>query len=317
MSRMGFAFLPFLCLTASLFSCTGKEVHHNYFVYAYGTYWDIHLYEGNDADCAELADFVVSSSRLFDTTDLGEAPSGLNALNKTHDYVQVDPLVREALQKAIAYEEETGGAFNYHVGELTSLWISALEKGEVLSDEVREDALTKAKATRAEINGDSVRRIGEGIIDLNAMSKGFCCSKIKEKLEAKGFTKYFVNAGSSSLLIGENHSSDGTMKVGLSDAEGRYFKTKNAAVSCSSVSRQSYEIGGATYSHIVDPFTGKAKAKYQAVYLCGDDACDLDAYSTAAMVSDLGFASILEGKGISYAYVEKGTVTYESEGFLA
>ncbi len=307
-----------LCpLSGLLFSCAGESVHHNDLVYGYGTFWDIHLYEGSQEDCDEIARFISSSSALFDVTDLGGGDKGLHALNESEDFVELDPMVIEALTLAKQYEKDTGGAFNYHIGTLTDLWLSSLEKGALPEEEERLAAFEEAKATSVEIEGSKAKRVGEGKIDLNALSKGYCCLKIKEKLAAKNITKYLVNGGTSSILIGENSSESGTVKVNLEDAPGRYFHVRNQAVSCSSSSRQAYVIGGVTYSHIVNPFTGLAKANYQAIYLAGEDACLLDAYSTAAMTGDITFASSLEEKGIRSAWVNDGEVVYATDGFLA
>ena len=310
--RIGLFALPLLCYALS--SCQGSNTHHQDSCYAYGTFWDIHLYEGSKSDLEEIKGFISKTSSLFDVTDLGGSPKGLSALNKSDGFVELDPLVIDCLQKAMNIEEESGGAFNYHLGALTDLWISSLEEGEIPESSLVEEKLEEAKATSVEISGSKARRIGKGKVDLNAISKGYCALKIQESLKEKGFTKYLINGGSSTLLIGENHSSSGSVKVTLSDAPSRYFEAKNCAVSCSSTSRQTYEGG---YSHIVSPFTGQAKSFYQAVYLRGSDPCSLDAYSTAAMVSDLDFAQVLESKNIDCAYVNEGKVTYESKGFLA
>ena len=305
---------PILLLLGLLSSCS--SVHHALSAYGYGTAWTIHLYQGSEADCQRIADFVSSSSRYFDVSESGGGEKGLYALNHSEDFVELDPMVIEALGKAIELERETQGAFCYHLGEVTDLWISCLEKDELPAEEELSAALSRAKETSVEISGTRAKRIGRGKIDLNALGKGYCCEKIRESLREKGISKYLVDGGTSSILIGENSGSSGEVKVILADAPSRYFMAKNASVSCSSSTRQEYEIGGVRYSHIVDPKSGQAKVVYDAVYLRGDDPCALDAYSTAAMVSPVGFAKTLEEKGISCAYVQEGKVVYETDGFL-
>ena len=310
-------FLLTLAISSSLFSCSNGMIHHNYVAYGYGTFWDIHLYEGTGEECKSLGYDVNASSPYFDVTATGQIEGGLNRLNATHDYVTLDPMVIEALQKAEQLRVETEGAFDYRLGNLTDSWIACLEQGKALEPSIRDDLLYKALSTSVEINGHQARRLGEGKIDLNALSKGYYCNKIKETLVKLSYTKYLVNAGTSSLLIGEKGSGDGTVRVIMSDTGGRdSFHVKNVFVSCSSINRQHYEIEGKTYSHIVDPSTGEAISKYQAVYLVGQDGCALDAYSTAAMVRDLDFGKSLENKGIKIAYIRDSKVLYATSGFL-
>lgn len=314
--KIRFLFLP-LVYALLLFACSNGVTHHNYIAYGYGTIWDVHLYEGTSQECEQLARDINESSRYFDVTETGMIEGGLNKLNQTNDYVTLDPMVIEALRKAEAIRVETEGAYDYRLGDLVDAWLSCLEEGKLLDESTRISLLEKALATSVAINGNQAKRNGEGKIDLGGLAKGYCCQKLKETLDSKGYSKYLVNGGTSSLLIGEKGSGDGTVRVIMSDAEEETsFHAKNASVSCSSVNRQHYEIGGITYSHIIDPCSGLALSKYRAVYLLGDDPCALDAYSTAAMVRDLDFAEFLEGKGIKAAYVKDGSVIYASEGFL-
>ena len=299
-----------------LCGCSNKLIHHQATAFGYGTSWEIHLYEGSQDDCQEIADFIASTSSLFDVTELGRNSKGISALNKTYEFVELDPMAIECLLYARDAEVFTGGAFSYHIGDLSDLWNAALKKGEIPSEKDIKDALDKDSNTYVEIQNYEARRIGEAKIDLNGISKGLCCFKIEEKLKKKGITKYFVNGGSSSLLIGENDSQNGDVKVTLADAPSRSFQAKNISVSCSSVSRQSYEIGGKAYSHIINPLTGMAISNYQAVYLRGEKSYMLDAYSTAAMVLPTSFTSFLTDKHIDYAYVENGEVTHATSGFL-
>ena len=313
---MCFLSLP-LVLGAVLSACSNGIVHHNYIAYGYGTVWDVHLYEGTNQECEDLARDINESSQYFDVTETGTIEGGLNKLNQSNEFVTLDPMVIEALEKAEAIRVETEGAYDYRLGNLTDAWLSCLKEGRLLEESTRISLLEKALATSVEINGNQAKRKGEGKIDLGGLAKGYCCRKLKETLDSKGYSKYLVNGGTSSLLIGEKGSGDGTVRVIMSDAEEETsFHAKNASVSCSSVNRQHYEIDGVTYSHIIDPSNGMAVSKYQAVYLLGEDACALDAYSTAAMVRDLDFAEFLEEKGIKVAYINEGSVVYATEGFL-
>lgn len=303
-------FLPILSM--GLFSCS-SPVHHLEYVYAYGTTWEIHLYEGEKLDAENLASFVSSSSSILDLDSRVEG--GIGLLNQ-QGQVKADPFLLDAINLASEVTALSKGSFSISLGKLTSSWLSSLEKGEALSEEVVSSLLEEAKQTHLKIEGDVIYKIGDGQIDLGAIGKGVCLDKIKIKLDELGIKKYLINAGSSSLLIGENSSPSGEVKVNLDDLKGKYFQAKNIAVSCSSISRQKYEIGGKVYSHIIDANTGFASAKHQAAILVGEKAGLLDGLSTCLM--NLGESELeeFEKEGIKGALIDKEGLVYASEGFL-
>ena len=303
-------FLPILSM--GLFSCS-SPIHHLEYVYAYGTTWEIHLYEGEKLDAENLASFVSSSSRILDLDSRVEG--GIGLLNE-QGQVKADPFLLDAINLASEVEALSKGSFSISLGKLTSSWLTSLEKGEALSEEVVSSLLEEAKQTHLKIEGDVIYKIGDGQIDLGAIGKGLCLDKIKIKLDELGIKKYLINAGSSSLLIGENSSPSGEVKVNLDDLKGKYFHAKSIAVSCSSISRQKYEIGGKIYSHIIDANTGLASAKHQAAILVGDKAGLLDGLSTCLM--NLGESELkeFEKEGIKGALIDKEGLVYASEGFL-
>lgn len=303
-------FLPILSM--GLFSCS-SPIHHLEYVYAYGTTWEIHLYEGKKADAENLASFVSSSSSILDLDSRVEG--GIGLLNQ-QGQVKANPFLLDAISLAREVEALSKGSFSIFLGKLTSSWLTSLEKGEVLSEEVVSSLLEEAKQTHLKIEEDVIYKIGDGQIDLGAIGKGLCLDKIKIKLDELGIKKYLINAGSSSLLIGENSSASGEVKVNLDDLKGKYFYAKNMAVSCSSISRQKYEIGGEVYSHIIDANSGSASAKHQAAILVGDKAGLLDGLSTSLM--NLGESELkeFEKEGIKGALIDKEGLFYASEGFL-
>lgn len=304
-----------LGLSLGLFSCQTSYVHLFSYVYAYGTTWEIHLYEGEQSNLDDISSFITSSSRVLDL-DAWECKNGIYALNSIGQ-IDAHPFLLEAIKLGLEVEKDTHEAYSITIGELSAAWLTALEEGHTLEQETVDDLLEKAKGTSLTIEGEKVTKVGEGTIDLGSLGKGLCLDHVASYLKEKNITKYLINGGTSSLLIGENHAADGKTKVSLIDAKKKAFYAKNEAISVSSISRQSYEIGGVTYSHIVDPRTGIPALENDALCLRGQDAGLLDAYSTAYLVLGEDYLSELEGKGIAYCLMKGGEVQRESQGFFA
>ena len=304
-----------LGLSLGLFSCQATYVHLFSYVYAYGTTWEIHLYEGEKSNLDDISSFITSSSRILDL-EASECKNGVYALN-SKGQIDADPFLLEAIKLGLEVEKDTHDAYSISLGELSASWIEALEEGHTLGQDIVDDLLKKAKDTSLTIEGETVTKAGEGLIDLGSLGKGLCLDHVSRYLKEKNITKYLINGGTSSLLIGENHALDGKTKVSLIDAKKKAFYTKNEAISVSSISRQSYEIDGVIYSHIVDPRTGIPTLEDDALCLRGQDSGLLDAYSTAYLVLGEDYLSELDGKGIAYCLMKDGEVKDESQGFFA
>jgi len=315
MSRNNLRLLPLpFALLAGLFSCSNSGTHIVEYAYAYGTNWEIHLYEGSKDDALEIVDYINKTSRLLDV-DASASKGGIYTLNAAGE-VDADPFFLEALKLGLEVEKEGHGAFCISVGALTDAWLSALEDGHVLEEAKRDALLSQAKSTTITIEGNHVSKSGNGKVDLGSIGKGLCLDGVSSILKGKGITRYFVNAGTSSLLFGLNPGNEQGVKVNLSDAKGRYFYAKDCAVSNSSVSRQRYEIDGVVYSHIIDARDGSAHLSYDALCLRGERAGYLDGLSTAYLALGEEYVSELEEKKIDYAFMKGGEVVHASPSFI-
>ena len=297
-------FLLALCSTG-LFSCA--KTHHVAYVYAYGTNWEVHLYEGSAQDKEDIASFVRKTSQLIDP-NASAIPDGVYALNQGNP-VQLDPFVSDALKRSQEYEKKAEGGLCFRLGALTRLWEECLKEKTVPSKEERFALLLDAEETSVTEKDGYTQKIGDGEYDLGALGKGLCLEYLKDILKEKGITDYFINGGTSSLLFGKR-----PVKVYLDDAPGKSFAAQECAVATSSNSRESTVINGVTYSHVIDPKTGEAKTPYDACCLKGNDAAELDAYATAGMVLGSSFLNSLEN--VEYALIKGGQVVDASQGFL-
>ena len=300
--------------SAGLCSCVSQGKHFVNYAYGYGTTWEIHLYQGEAKNGEEIVSYINDTSKILDRNQT-DCKNGVYVLNKAGK-VEADPFLLEAFALAETIKAASRGAFSITIGSLTEAWLSSLEEGKVLEETRKEALLEEARGTQISIEGNLVTKTGKGTVDFGAIGKGLCLDHIEKMLKEKGITQYLINAGSSSLLVGEAPEGDGSIKVSLSDAKGKYFRAKNCAISASSIAKQRYVIDNKTYSHIIDPRTGDAHVEGQGLYLKGTGAGLLDGLSTAYMVLGKDYLSELEKQGALYAYVENGEVSHASQGFI-
>lgn len=148
-------------------------------------------------------------------------------------------------------------------------------------------------------------------LELGGIGKGIAADSIAQLLRDNGFVFGYVSVGGSSLVMLANAARMSDEDRGLFDVSvvdpygGGYYYSylcRDVAVSTSGNYRNSYELGGRTYSHII----GKDGVPYDTdvvtASLFGPSAALCDAYTTAMCVMGtqggaVGFAEKPEGYG--------------------
>ncbi len=151
-------------------------------------------------------------------------------------------------------------------------------------------------------------------LELGGIGKGVAADEVAALLKENGFEFGYVSVGGSSLVMLANAARMTSGKEGLFDVSvidpyngGHYFRhyCRDVAVSTSGNYRNSYIVGGRTYSHII----GKDGVPYDTgvvtASLFGPSAALCDAYTTAMCVMGMagGEASDFATKLKNYRYV--------------
>ena len=282
MKNKGFllGFLPFLLISCSK---NANPIESKFF--GFDTYVDIKLYDGSKEDLSELENIFSTYDKLSDNYKERDV-TNLYTINNTNENVVVDEKLYQMLQ--VSFEAKNKGAtyFDPLCGSLAKKWKEAISNKQVLADDVISNELTKINNTTFSfLDSNTVKRDGEAELDLGGIAKGYALDLVHFYLSGTKTRKYLINAGSSSILLGEKNSNSGYFNVGINDLNGAYLKLKNCFISTSSKSVQGVTIDGVTYSHIVNPVTGSAINKNDAVIVVSDCGYYSDALSTSMMMN--------------------------------
>lgn len=278
----------------------------------YGTYVSFSLYEGNNENVNDIKEIIKKYDVLSDNYQEREL-TNVYTINHTNDEVTVSTELYNLLETSFLIMNEAE-YFNPLLGSLNEKWKEALKNKEILSETVVNEELTKINNSSFSLNGDNkVQRLGEALIDLGGIAKGYLLDKVKEYLVSKNISKYLIDAGRSSILLGEKEGGEDFV-ISISDLNHKRIRLKNSVLSTSGTSEQHVIINGNTYSHIVNPFTGSALAQYDAIIVISDLAYKGDALATSLMNNTIEEIKEIENNSnIKVIVAKDGEVLYKNE----
>ena len=251
------------------------------------------LFEGEEKNLQDVYDILSYYDRLSDNY-LARDIFNVYTINQTNDEVTVEPGLYQLLQTSISVSEVAKN-YNALCGSLSKKWKESLAKKEVLSQTVIDEELNKMNLTSISFLDDNkVKRSGESEIDLGGIAKGYALDKTLDYLQENELKHYLLNAGSSSILLGEKTSDNGYFTIQLEEIPSKFLKLKNCFISTSSISKQGVKIGDTTYSHIINPSNGSAININDAVIVVTQSGYLGDTLSTSMMNNTIEEIEILE-----------------------
>ena len=308
-AKLSLLLLPLI----SLVSCSsGKEISRKSFYF--DTYTETRLYEGKESNLNDINQIFSKIDKLTDNFDERNI-NNIYTINKTNENVVVEPELYDILSLSFSTSLSSLNYFNPLCGSLSKKWKESLNTKQVLSETVINEELEKMTNTHLELlDNNTVQRTGESEIDLGAVAKGYALDKAKEYLDAQSIKKYLVDAGSSSILLGEKEGGK-NFNIKVSNLANSYFELKNCFISTSSLTRQVVEIEGQKYSHIVNPTTGSAINVHEAVIVISDVGYIGDILSTDFVNESLDSIKQLEQQfSVKTIVIDNNQISYKTEG---
>ena len=301
--------LPLIIIPLS--SCQ-KEIKRNSFYF--DTYTETRLYEGSENDLSEINKIFSKIDKLTDNYRERDI-NNVYIINNTTENVQVEPELYEVLKASFCNCLDPLHDYNPLRGSLSKKWKNSLENKVILDQETINLELTKMVSTSVSfLEENNVKKTGEAEIDLGAVAKGYALDKVKQYLDSKNYTKYLVDAGSSSILLGEKNGGK-DFKIRISNLDNTFLLAKNCFISTSSYDKQAVEIDGVNYSHIINPVNGSAINENDAVIVISNKGYLGDILSTAFINESIDSIKELEQHfEVKTIVIKNKTMLYKNEG---
>jgi len=282
-------------------------------VFCFDTAIDIRLFEGEKQNLNDIENIFSYYDKISDNYKQRDV-NNVYLVNNTNDDVLVDETLYSMLQKSFALKEEIR-YFNPLCGSLAKKWKESLKSLQILDETTIQSELNKMNNSSVLFKDNNlIQRLGGAEIDLGAVAKGFALDEVKKYLDSKSFSKYLINSGYSSILLGQKQSDDGLFSVGLSDIDNAYLKLSNCFVSTSGVSTQGVKIDNQIYSHIVNPYTGSAINNYDTVIVISSSGYLGDAISTSFMLSSIDeIKQVEQAQNVKAIAIKDKNIVYKNE----
>src|ERR1039458_5318373 len=234
---------------------------------------------------------------LEDQLSLFRASSEIADLNAraAREPVRVTPTLFALLRQAQKLSEESCGAFDITIAPLVRCWGFMGGMGRMPSAEEVAEVRAKVGMGLVQLRPEdfTVRFAREGVmLDLGAIGKGYAIERAAEVLREAGVTSALLHGGTSTVQAIGRPPGEEFWKIAIEtpspskDTPPSLLATvllKDEAMSVSGVSGNSFEVGGRTFGHIIDPRTGGPAQGTVLAAVVLPSATETDALSTALL----------------------------------
>lgn len=259
--------------------------------YFFDTYVNSRFYNANNNVLDDIYKLLSEYNGLTDNYKASTIQTSVFEINESNEKIEISKNAYNMYLKVKELQTLSLNYFNPLIGNLSKLWKESLAKKEVLSETTISSELLKINSSSFELSTENskyyIQRNGEAKLDLGAFAKGYSLDVLKEYLLNNNLKNYLIDAGNSSILLGEKPDNNGYFTVGLRDISNAYLELKNCFIGASGVSVQGVKINSTMYSHIINPFNGSAVNYYDYVFVKGDNGALCDILSTSFMMMDI------------------------------
>lgn len=246
-----------------------------------------HLAEAAEAAFEEIDRLDRQMSNYAETSEL----TYINR-NAARQEVIVEKELFDFLKASLDFSRATEGSFDITVGPLMKAWGFFDNKGRVPDATEIKGLMTHVgfKHVIPNEKTHSIRFDREGVeIDLGGIAKGYAVDRAAEILKASGVTSAFISSGSSSICAIGSPPGEKAWPVDVNDPLDRSHKLdridlKDSSISTSACREKTFEAGGKTYCHIMDPRIGRPIEGLISATIITNSGVEAEALSKALMV---------------------------------
>jgi FAD:protein FMN transferase len=286
-----------------------------------GTTYHIKLVipEGSDLKPEELRQLIEQRFAEIDAKLSNyRQDSEISRLNqqRTSDWLPISAEIAELIGIARQVYQKSAGCYDLTVKPLFDLWGFSRHQGKVPEQAAIDQVLPHLGLAKVEVDpaGPRLRKQDpELAIDLSSIAQGYTVGSVARLLEQKDITNYMVEIGGEMQVKGHKPSGEPwRIAVEKPTPFSREVlkilairQESGTAVMTSGTYRNFFEEQGHSYSHILDPRTGRPVDHHLlSVTVMHDDPTWADAWSTALLClgEEQGFR-LAEDEGLRALFV--------------
>ena len=244
--------------------------------------------------------------------------SRFNGSSET-DWIDVSSETAKVIKRALDISEQTGGAFDITIGPLVDLWHFGPDNKnskEIPSEQSISDAkeLVGYQKIAVRLDPPAVKKsAGDIRIDLSAIAKEYAVDRVANLLDSLELENYMIVVGGETRVRGvKNDDSPWSIAIEKPDPKtmgkfDRLAQLSTGALASSGDYRNFFVVDGVTYSHTIDPKTGKPVTPHlTSASVLADDCMTADAFATAALVLGKDDATdLLDDLGMQYHLITR------------
>jgi thiamine biosynthesis lipoprotein len=237
-----------------------------------------------------LADIEAKLSIHRDDSEI----SRINA-QETTDWLPVSGEIAQLVSIAHTVYEHSDGCYDLTVKPLFDLWGFSRHENRIPAQEEIDALLPHVGMPLLEVDaaGLRIRKKDPMLkIDLSSIAQGYSVGVVARRLEALGINNYWVEIGGDMMVKGRKANGQ-HWRVGIETPKPLTLELQQivdnreqngVAVMTDGTRRNSFEENGQTYSHILNPKTGRPVIHdLRSVTVMHDDPTWADAWDTALL----------------------------------
>lgn len=275
---------------------------------------------------SELLKQIERYSKVVSTYD---PKSEISQINKTNCYpseaLTISRELYDFLRQAASIQKKSGGAFNIAMGELIQLWAKCEKKGREPFPRNIEFALKGVKAGfrvwKRKKAGRFLERRGDMQFQFDAIAKGYIMDQAaRAAMKTKGCRGLKLDIGGEIIVLGSLVRTIAIANPQRPEDNAKALTTvrlKNLSIATSGGYERPMKIGAKTYSHILDPRTGRPASGVLSATVISASNATADALATTLCVltPKEGIALIEKHTDAVALIIDKDGKQYRSHGF--
>lgn len=261
--------------------------------------------ESSEAFIAPVSDIVTGLDETISRFKEGSAVYLFNEEGKTSDEIVIE--IISSVQKI---SEDSDGAFDITVGELSDLWSIGKEGEKIPTEKEIARVLRKVGYEGIRIENGTAYS-GGGETDLGAVGKGYACDLIRSYLSSSGAKGAVISVGGSILAYGDYNKKGDKWSIAVRHPRNEneflgIISLDEGFVSTSGDYERYFERDVKRYHHIFDARTGMpASSGLISVTVVADSGILSDALSTACFIlGEEKGRELIEKYGASAIFVD-------------